>query len=386
MTSLAQLLIDLLRVNSDAENAQPGKLVHIDVLPGFSAPLPTSTPNPLNINNTLNTLVLPIDLFVKYDLKKKDGSSVSPVATTDFVATDFTSTPPTPIQLNVDTKLLNVAFLLKPPVGEDTVATEPFHYEIDVTLTISSPEIGSASKTVTIPIDMPALQIPSLLLLGGLANFNVYGQGDDHDDKGTPGSLFVMVRESTSLRDIGAIVATLNRLIGLIQALESVLHFGAEFIGVLADAATFIGNTPTVYFNIGNCPAFDDGDKGLSFEHDATSLLLIGVRDHSKTVPDPVGGNVPTVPGVTQVTLYSQNDFSLTSLDPIHEADHTTFSVNEIVGHTDPGKADDLIISTGVGYLKISNFTNPRLGYATEDGNDMDNDTQSARWGGVDVT
>jgi len=368
LQDLANSIAELTGIATDAGDAQPGKPVHIDVLSGFNSALLAVASGPLGL--LLKTLNVQPTLTVQFDIKKKQGMSFVPVN-----STEVSSTPP--VTLNTLQNEINVAFLLKPPIGEDTNATEPVHYQIDVTLSVAvtPPPPTTGTKIISVPLDMPAIQIPSLLLLGKHANFAAY-DGDD------AGSLFVMVRASSPLRDLGTLVTTLNRLIGLIQTLETVLHFGTGFIDTLGEAASFIGNTPTVYFNIGNCPAFDDGDKGLGFEHDATSLLLIGVRDGSQTVPAPnTDGNVPTVPRVTQVTLYSKNDFALTSLDPLHEADHTTFSLDEMVipAHNGLGA-----INTGLGVLRIDNFTNPRLGYATESGNDMNDDTQSARWGGVD--
>ncbi len=405
--ALAQAILDLMgAVDTDAADAQVGKPVRINVLPAFNSALLSVAAGPLG--TVLKTLLNPPKLTVKFDVKK-DGVSVS-------LTDDVNWTPP--ILLGVGQSVLDVALLLKPPVGEDTVATAPFHYEIDVTLIVTiDNDTSPPSKPITIPVDMPALQIPSLLLLGKLADFNVYGRGDDDDDRGTPGSLFVMVRESSPLRDPGAVVEALNHLIGLIPTLESLLHITelppdpnnpsgppkdpTDFIGALKFAANCVGTIPTVYFCTGNCSAFDDSDKGFGFEHDASSLLLIGVRkddsgitNNPQPIPDPQvtpnSGDVATTPGITQVTLYSLNNFQYDGFDlgsvPPRDADHTTFSVNECVIPIPPPPAlPQKFVHTGLGFFTYYNFTNPNRGYDTEPSNDMNNDTQSARWGGVDV-
>ncbi len=344
MIALAQEIVDLTRIVTDAADAQPGKPVHVDVLPGFSPGLPaTTTLNGVTLSGSLvgtlagtltgtlsgvlSTLVDTITLQVKFALKK-DGNLVQ--------ATDFTATPAIGV---ADSDPLNVAFLLKPPVGEDTTATEPFHYEIDVTLTVTVEGV-TATKTIAIPVDVPAIPIPALLLLGKHANFAVY-DGDD------AGSLFVMVRASSPLRDLGTLVATVNRLMGLLGTVKTVLDVGSFFIDALGTAATLIGTVPTIYFSVGNAPDLD-GD-GLSFEGDASSLLLIGVKG-------------------TQVTLYNDEGFDKGGIDE----EHTVFEVDEqvIAG-----------IATGVGFKRVDTFAG--LDWQTDPGDGMNDGASSVRFGGV---
>ncbi|PCE34426.1 hypothetical protein [Burkholderia ubonensis] len=346
MANLATQILDLTRVVTDADDAQPGKPVQISVLPGFSSSLPTTTtlngvtlsgalvgalPSSLTgtITGVLNTLVDPVTLKVTYQVKK-DGM---PVATTDF-----TATPPIAVA-SVPSDPLNVAFLLKPPVGEDTSATEPSHYQIDVNLTVTVEGV-SESKTITVPIDMPAIQIPALLLLGKHANFAAY-DGDN------PGSLFVMVRASSPLRELGEVVAALNRLMGLLKTVKSVLDVGSVFLDTLGYAATLIGTIPTIYFSVGNTPNLDG--EGLSFEDDASALLLIGVKD-------------------TKVTLYSDGGFEKGGIDE----EYSVFTVDEIAISGIP---------TGLGLIKIDTFVG--LDWQTDKGDHMNDDTSSVRWGGI---
>jgi hypothetical protein len=373
MDNVAQQLIDLTRVVTDAAGAAPGKPVHVDVLPGFSTALPTTTTlNGVTLSGSivgtlagtltgtlagvLNTLVEPIQFSVTFSVRKGvDEMGGGGMMANKGIGQDYIATPD--INVNPNTDPLNAAFLLKPPVGEDTDATPPIHYAIDVTISVMVEGL-SASKTLTVPVDVPAVQIPALLLLGKHANFAVY-DGDD------AGSLFVMVRASSPLRELGTVVATLNRVMGLVGTLKSILDFGSIFIDALGEAAKLIGTVPTVYFSVGNAPDLD-GD-GLSFEDEASSLLLIGVHNGS---PVPGGADVPTVSGVTQVTLYNDEGFDKGGIDE----EHTTFSVDEqiIAG-----------IPTGVGVKRIANFTSPQLDWATDPGDHMNDDSSSVRWGGM---
>lgn len=370
LASLAQTILDLTTVVTDAADAQPGKYVHIDVLPGFNSALLSITSSPLG--QVLNTLLNPPTLNVQFDVKK-DGVPAGGNAS---------STPP--VTLGVAQALLNVAFLLIPPFGEDTVTTGPAHYEIDVTLTVSingqvvtipPAQTQPVSRTITIPVDVPAVQFPSLLLAGKYANFATHDPGGDD-----PGKLLVMVRASSPLRDLGSIVAALNRVAGLVTTLQTFADFGGDFLPALQLAASLIGAAPVVYFNIGNVHNTDD--DGNDFDDDASCLLLIGVTDHTKTIPQPDNhGNVPTVPGVTQVTFFSKGDFNLGLSTTDIDAEHTTFSIenNEEIVISLPGA---IKIQTGIGIKRIDDFKN--MSWATEQGDSMDDDTNSIRWGGVD--
>jgi hypothetical protein len=380
MDNVAQQLIDLTRVVTDAAGAAPGKPVHIDVLPGFSTALPsTTTLNGVTfsgnivgtlagtltgtLSGVLNTLVEPIQFSVRFAVRKKKADAMGGgfEAATKGPGQDFIAAPD--IGVGADTDALNLAFLLKPPVGEDTNATEPIHYAIDVTISVTVEGL-SAMKTITVPVDVPAVQIPALLILGKHAHFKVY----EHDEAG---SLFVMVRASSPLRDLGTVVATLNRVTGLANTLKSILDFGSIFIDALGEAARLIGSVPTVYFSVGNAP--DLNDNGLSFEEMASSLLLIGV--HNGSAVPLVGANVPTQPGVTQVTLYNDEGFDKGGLDE----EHTVFSVEEQIIDNPPGPP----IHTGVGVLRKPNFNADPVHWATEHDDDIDNGASSVRWGGM---
>jgi len=368
LVTLAQTILDLTTVVTDAADAQPGKYVHIDVLPGFNSALLSTTSSPLG--QVLNTLLNPPTLNVQFDVTK-DGAPAGGNAS---------STPP--VTLGAAQALLNVAFLLIPPFGEDTVATEPAHYEIDVTLTVSingqvvktpPPQNQPVSRRITIPVDVPAIQFPSLLLVGKFANFATHEPGGDD-----PGKLLVMVRASSALRDLGSIVTALNRVAGLVTTLQTFVVFSGNFLSELQLAASLIGAAPVVYFNIGNVHNTDD--DGNDFDDDASCLLLIGVTDHTKTIPQPDNhGNVPTVPGVTQVTFFSKGDFNLGLSTTDIDAEHTTFSIEHTEEIVISGPTN---IQTGVGIKRIDDFKNEF--WATEQGDHMDDNTNSIRWGGVD--
>jgi hypothetical protein len=186
---------------------------------------------------------------------------------------------------------------------------------------------------------MPPIQIPALGLLSKHANFDLI-EGDEG------GSLVVMLRASSPLRELGTVVTTINEVMGLLKTLKTVLDVGGVFIDTLGEVATLIGEIPTVYFAIGNIPNLDD--NGISFEDDASALLIIGA----------VG---------TTVTLFSDEGFDTGGLDE----EHSTFTVDEIVL---PGG-----IASGIGMKRLNSFGD----WQTDAGDNMNDDTASVRWGKV---
>jgi hypothetical protein len=339
----AQQILALTRVVSDADAAQPGKPVTVEVLPGFSGVVPsTATLNNVNLNGALgslgaltgaitgklDSLVAPVTLTVTFAVKR-DGQ---PVAQDEFVAS-----PPIGVA-GSDSDPLNVAFLLRPPLTDDTTFVDAFNYEIDVKIHIAVEGL-QADKTVTVPVVMPPIEIPALCLLSKHTNFDLI-DGDDG------GSLVVMVRASSQLRELGTVVATINKVMGLLKTVKSVLDLGSLFLDTLGEVATLIGMMPTVYFSIGNIPDLDD--NGISFEDDASALLVIGLKG-------------------TQVTLFSDEGFDTGGIDE----EHSTFTVNEIML---PGG-----VGSGIGMLRMDSFGD----WQTDAGDNMNDDTASVRWGKV---
>ncbi len=344
MDDLAQQIIDLTRIVTDAPGLQPGKPVNINVLPGFSTALPsTTTLNGVTLSGNLvgalagtltgtltgvlNTLVDPITLSVRFTVKRNGV----PVADTEFSAAPA---------INVAGSLtdpFNVAFLLKPPLGEDTQQIDPLHYEIDVTVDVAIEGLH-ATKTITVPVDVPAIPIPALLILGKHANFAPF-DGDD------AGSALVMVRASSPLRELGTLVRTVNDLMSTLKTLQSVLDLAGDFIDALGTLASVVSKVPTVFFSIGSCPDFDA--NGIDFESEATSLLLIGVTG-------------------TQITLHSDEGYDQGGLDE----ETSTFAVDEIML---PGN-----IPSGVGIKKIDSFVG--MHWDTDSGEDLNDSAASVRW------
>lgn len=355
LTDIAREIIAATRVVSDAADASPGKPVSVSVLPGLSPQVPSN----FNLSGTLggavggaltgvlSALVNSVRIRVKYTVLR-GGSPAD--------ASEFAATPPLDNPTDFSEKNpLNVAFLLRPPVGDDTELVDPLDYEIvvDVSVDVEGHELHTGDPanampvgklpSLTIPVSMPALGIPALLLLSRHSSFNAY-DGDD------PGQLFVMVRASSPLRDLGTVISTVNKLMSTVKTLQGVLGWAAsfaDFTGALSLVVTAVNTIPTVFFSLGN--AHDLGDFG-GFDDEASSSLLVGVAG-------------------TQVTLFSQEDFSK-STGGISDNEFAVFTAADI--------GAGLGITTGVGVDRRDSFGN-----WDTDTDSMNDAAESVRFGGI---
>ena len=237
--------------------------------------LSVSVPQQL-ISGVINSLASSVDLGVNYAVRNRDtGDPVS--------AHEFTQLRRSPALPGSDS--LNVSFLFRPPLGDDASFTPALRYsiEITVTVTVRDPTVGtaapstpgSASQTFSVPVDVPALEIPAVLLLGMHPNFDVFG-GDPEE----AGYVIVMVRAGSPVSSLGGLVQVLKRLLELVRTLQQVLGWGTSttFAQGIERVLSAIANAPTVHFIVGNSP--DVAGHILS----ASSIMLIGIQGMTATV------------------------------------------------------------------------------------------------------
>ncbi|MGH9714885.1 MAG: hypothetical protein ACRD5M_16445 [Candidatus Acidiferrales bacterium] len=342
---IANEISDATRVLSDAPDVRPGKPVHISVAPGFSPTLG----GVINLAQTLTggaigsltgsitgaLLVDKVSFSVSYGVFQADG-------TTPVQATDFHRTPPAVAGVPDP---LDVAFLLKPPVSENTVLTPPIQYHIIVTITVVVEGIP-VSKSIDVPVALPALQIPAIAVIGRHAmgggppaayTIPTY-QGDD------PNWLAIMVKAASPAANLGQVVSTINSLMEAIQDLQSVLDFTGNFFSILKLVADGINKVPLVFIIVGNWK--DMSDPG-GFDEEASSLILLGVRGQ-------------------QLTIYKDEDFDKGGLDE----EYKQFTVDDTPFPGSP-----------VGFLVVPNFDG--IDYETDSGDSLNNSADSIRFGGV---
>lgn len=346
LSDVAREILSATRVVTDAAGASPGKPVNVAVLPGFGPQAPTN----FNLSGTLggtvggaisgvlSAVVNAVTIQVKYTITS-DGAHQPPksVAAPPLdKPTDFSALNP-----------LNVAFLLEPPLSDDTVLGTPITYTIQVDVSVDVE--GNTVKTgdpgaippIKVSVVMPALGIPAVFLLAKHANLKAF-DGDD------PGQLLVMVRASSPLRDLGTLIATWNALMNTLSTLQDVLGWAAAFgdvTGALGLVVTAVNTIPTVFLSVGN--AHDFGDFG-DLEGEGSSALLIGVTG-------------------TQVTLFNDQDYSQGGIND----EHSLFTV------TDIGAPKG--IATGIGISNLPTFGN----WDTDAGESMNDAAESAMFGSI---
>ena len=313
---IAHQIADATRVVTDASDAAPGKLVHVDVIPGFSPAIPststlTGTLGALGaLSGTLNTLVDSIRIGVKITVTQ-DGRSAVPG--TDFIATpafantgsscDAATIDPMTGQLKAPSDPLSLAFLLRPTIGEDINIGQPsLDYVIDINLCVNVEGV-TVNKDIQIPVSLPPLPIPAILLLSKHANFQAFG-----DD----GWLFVMVQAGSPVQSLDQVIATLNSIARILRGLESLLNFASNFIETLSLAAKAISTIPSVFFHQGGFVSDMDSAVGSDIDDEASASLIIGLATNTLT-GDP-----------TAVSFFSDTGFDT-------EDNYVTFTVTELV-------------------------------------------------------
>lgn len=234
LQDLANEIVNATRVMTDGPLSQPGQLLHVSVIPGFSPVVSaTETLTGGTLGSVTGALAVDkVDIAISYAVKKADGIMDADVGT-------VARTPAAPM---TGSDVLDVAFLLQPPVGENTRFTLPSRYHVIVTVNVSVEGI-QATRSIDIPVSVPALQIPAIAVLGrhamtgmGISNFAVPVYDGD-----SPNWLLVMVRAGSPAQNLGQLVSIINELMEVIQTLQAVLDFTGDFAThpqMAADART----------------------------------------------------------------------------------------------------------------------------------------------------
>ena len=299
LTDLASQILDFTRIVTNADSLTPGKPLRVDILPGVMPSLPSvSDVAKLSLSNAQITQgqlsgtvvgtitgnivgditgalrVLPHDVKIKVtpSITRNGAAWVAPMAN------------PSP---------LSFAFLLVPTISAESLASVPTHYEItlDVELTLSTnagfagsqpaSESTTVNRSFVVPVDVPSIEIPSVLLMGRHKSFNLSENGD-------AGWLLVLVRAGSVLKSAGDVVRTFNTLMQTLRDLQSVLGWAGGlglFIRALQDAVDIINKAPSVFFFVAGAREMGD------FDDEGSSWLIIGTTG-------------------TTVSFYSQGNFN----------------------------------------------------------------------------
>jgi len=337
---IAQQIADATRVVTDASDAAPGKLVHVDILPGLSPAIPTSstltgTLGTLGaLSGTLNTFIDSVRIGVKITVTQGGDPAILGV---DFIPTptlpntgsscDSATIDSTTGNLKSTPDPLSLTFLLRPPIGEDiNVGLPALDYVIDINLCINVEGV-TLNKDIQIPVSVPAIPIPVMLVLGKHPNF---GTGDD-------AWLFVMVQAGSPIKSLDQVITTFNSLARVVRSLEALFSFASDFIDALSLAAKAISTIPSVFFHQGGFVSDMDDAAGSDIDDEASAALIIGLGVGTVTVGTSHKLiNITLTGEPTAVTFYSDTGF---------EDDHVTFTVTELLPGSVLGIAEKLDFS-----------------------------------------
>lgn len=351
---IAKQIAETTRVITEGLPAKPGQPVNLTVLPGLNPGSPSSFELTGALGGTLTTLIKPVDVNVRFSVKRKVIDSNGVEVEQDVASTDFTTEPT--LDPNVGASHpLDVSFLLKPPVGEDVVLTPAFDYVIVVTVTVSVEGVVSPTiPEIRVPVSVPALKIPAVCILTQ-HSFN---------DSAFPGEVAVVVRATSPLRDLYEVVDTLNTLMELIQTLRTLLNITAGLAGmtgILQRAVDVLNRAPLVWFSLGNVPVFNEYGGSWTgwggFDDEASAILLIG----------PTGA---------QVRVFSAENF-VDGSGATNPHQHSTFTVRDFKEKL-PELAS-LPTNLGFGFELVESFSG-RDWDTTNIGDSMNDEIESVRW------
>ena len=345
LADLAQQIVALTRVTSDAKQAKPGLPVSLSVIPGLNPSIPATQElsgaiggalaGP--ITGTLTPLITKVEIHVEYTVLDEVGNAIA--------ASNFTTNPPLPAS---GSHPLDVEFLLRPPIGEDIRRTPATKYviQVDVTVRLDGNEASTKNpplQPLRVPVAMPAIGIPALLVLAQHPVGN----------SGYPGDALCMVRSASPLRSLDKVVETLNSIAGTLDTLKTVLAVASianpfEGIELILDV---FQKAPIVYFAVGGAPDFNEfgGWDTLGFggfDDEASSALMLGVT------------------GV-KARVWSSEDF-----DDGDWHEHSTFEVPDL------GLQLGLPVPLGFGIYRNDSFGD----WDTDAGDSMHDEIESARF------
>jgi len=343
--TVAQQVVDLTRVVSDASRAVPGRAVTVEVIPGVLSAVPSisqllqsaleagkaldpaqpvepgavgaeivSTELPMvdetfsdlqitppgglptTLNGTLG--VTPTGDLKQTLLAAVDGvvSTVSDILEIS-VGYSVVDADGKPLRFEHDFTVLNAvenplgaSVLIRPSFVDDTLLApaDEFQIVVHVVVRVRLPALAGgahveAEKTVRIPVVLPAVRVPAVLLVAANRDFGL-------DDE----RVAVILRQQSPHRVVSDLMQGLNDVMDVLGGLRALLPF-VPIVGGLTVLAQVLATTPRIYNAFGDVPDLESyGD--LRSTHGA--MLLFGVAG-------------------TQVTFFDDTDYEDWTLDVV---------------------------------------------------------------------
>jgi hypothetical protein len=345
--TVAQQIVDLTRVISDASSAVPGRAITVEVIPGVLPAVPsisqllqsaaeagkaldpTQSVQPGAIGGELVSTELPVidETFQNLQITPSGGLPTTLNGTVEVTPTGELKQTVTaaldgvvstlsdileilvgysvvgangPLTFGTDYTVLNAvenqlsaSVLIRPPFVDDVMLGPAGEFEIvvHVIVRVRLPALAGgahveADKTVRIPVVLSAIRVPAVLLVAANRNF---GLGDER--------VAVILRQQSPNRTVSDLVNTLNAVMDVLSGLRMLLPLVPIFNG-LSVLSAVLAATPRVYIAFGDVADLEQyGD--LRSTHGA--VLLFGVEG-------------------TQVRFYDDTDFADKTKDVVAPA------------------------------------------------------------------
>ncbi|MGW3568692.1 hypothetical protein ACWDSL_33355 [Streptomyces sp. NPDC000941] len=261
----------------NADRAAPGQWVNISVVPqivqqplGIASELSGTLTGAVagSLTGTASSILETARLKVGYEVTRDN----TPVDQRDVLSV------PADVSLTPSEKQNQVNYLLRPPIVDSTIPTEPFHYKIRVTVEVSVTVGGtpkSFNKVIDIPVDLPSLDIPAVMVLCNRADLSLT------NPRGVAFS--VIVRRGSALPSLGTAVQALRAVNSTLQSLNTLLEIGSFFFSELETVAKVISDAPLAYLH-------ETGDRdteqdelitGEDLDDNVQSVILVGTTGTS---------------------------------------------------------------------------------------------------------
>ncbi len=226
-----------------------GNLVGTESLPG--------TPGEIaQLAGTLPIAVeVPVALSVVWQVLDSDGMTVLAEGPATFTALGSTTAP-------------SVAFVFPPLTVEltNTLTVPLTRRFIRATVTLSAGATTHSFTLPNIPLDIPAIPIPTVVVFFLHTNFAAASGDDD-------GAAFIVVPNNSKLRSAEELQDTLDKLESTLSSLTSIAELAAFLLG-LSELTTALSAQPHVQFRIANAAdEFDNFDDVTLKKHWAGFLF-----------------------------------------------------------------------------------------------------------------
>jgi hypothetical protein len=210
---------------------------------------------------------VPIHLSVVWEVLDADAATVLAEGSSTFTAPMGTTSP-------------EVAFLFAPQTIEltNTLSIPVTRRFIRATVTLTAGSTTHSFALPNIPVDVPAIPIPTVIVFFRHINFAAVSGDDD-------GAAFIVVPHNSPLKSAAELQDTLNTLESTLSSLRSVAELAAFLLG-LSELTSALSAQPHVQFRVTNASNNFDNFNSVTLisgflndieaEDEMSSLIFIG--------------------------------------------------------------------------------------------------------------